>query len=377
MATFAPTTTDELCDVIAGAARAGGKLEICGGGSKRGIGNPRDADLLDMRGFADVIDYDPRELVLTVGAGTPLAEVEALVAGERQMLAFDPFDHGPMLGQGAGRATIGGVIAAGVSGSRRVSAGGARDQLLGFEAVSGRAERFVAGGRVVKNVTGYDLPKLLAGSWGRLAALTVVTLKVLPAPRVVTTCMLRGLEPAQAWAAMARALGSQAGPAAAAHLPFDGGQTLLRLEGVEASVSARLALLRTLLADFGSVESLDADLWDALRTLAPLGTGGALWRISIPARAAPRVVAKLESGRWLMDWAGGLIWTRTDADPAAIRALAAEAGGHAMLMGARPGVPTFQPQPSALAALENRVRRAFDPAGLFATGRFGDAADAH
>jgi glycolate oxidase FAD binding subunit len=237
-----PATTDDLCALIADAQATGTKLRLRGGSTKDAIGAPCEAQVIDMRGFAGVVDYDPPELVLTVGAGTPLAQIEALVASEGQMLAFDPFDHGAMLGNDGG-ATIGGIIAAGVAGPARLSRGGARDHLLGFTAVSGRGEKFVAGAKVVKNVTGYDLPKLMAGSWGRLAALTELTLKVLPAPRTQQTLVMRGLDPAGAVAAMARAMGSAAEVTAAAHLPDWRGEamTALRLDGFAESVAARAA----------------------------------------------------------------------------------------------------------------------------------------
>ena len=288
-----PANIDELCDIIAG----GGKLRLRGGGSKDAIGAPSEAQVVDMRGFAGVVDYDPPELVLTVRAGTPLAEVEALVAGEGQMLAFDPFDHGAMLGNDGG-ATIGGVVAAGVAGPARLSRGGARDHLLGFTAVSGRGEKFVAGAKVVKNVTGYDLPKLMAGSWGRLAALTELTLKVLPRPREKLTLALRGLTEQTAISAMAKALGSSAEVSACAHLPEAEGQggslTLLRLQGVGPSVAARAAGLEALLASVGATVRLaNADAeehWRSLTTLALLGSGP-LWRISVAPSAGARIAA--------------------------------------------------------------------------------------
>ncbi len=363
-----PATTDELCETIA----AGGKLRLRGGGSKDAIGAPTpDATIIDMRGFSGVIDYDPPELVLTVGAGTPLAEIETLVAGEGQMLAFDPFDHATLLGGEPGHATIGGVIAGGVAGPARLSRGGARDHLLGFEAVSGRAERFVAGAKVVKNVTGYDLPKLVTGSWGRLVALTQVTLRVLPAPRANRTIVQRGLDPSQAVAAMARALGSAAEVSAAAHLPdWDGAPvTALRLDGFAESVAARAKML----PEFETLEDGDA-LWRAVRHAAPLPVDRPLWRIIVSPSRAPRVLAALRDDPWLFDWAGGLVWAASDVDPQAIRTAIAGLGGHATLVRAeadvRATVPTLHPQPHALAALEARVRRAFDPDGVFETGRF-------
>ncbi|HWW65226.1 MAG TPA: glycolate oxidase subunit GlcE [Sphingomonadaceae bacterium] len=382
MASITPTSVAELADAIAGAAADGRALSIRGGGSKAGIGAPSDADILDMRGFAGIVDYDPPELVLTARAGTPLAEIEALLASEGQRLAFDPFDHGPIFGEAAGAATIGGIVAAGVSGSRRISAGAARDHLLGLRAVSGRGEAFVAGAKVVKNVTGYDLPKLMTGSWGRLAALTEVTLKVLPAPRETATWLVRGLGVADAVALMARAMGSQAGIAAAAHVPGEA-VTALRLEGFGPSVTARGALLERLLAETCRLElaaSVEAEaFWRDLRTLAPLGGNGPLWRVSLPPRSSAAFLEtpSLASAHWMMDWAGGLLWLRFDGDAALLRQAAEAAGGHAMLVrgdaALRAAVPALHPRPAGVAALERRVRRAFDPAGLFETGRFGDA----
>ena len=194
-----PTTIAQLADIVAQAAADGRKLELRGGGTKAGVGGPREAEIIDMTGFGDVIDYDPAELVLTVGGGTPLAEIEALIAQRGQMLAFEPHGDG---------ATIGGVLAAGVAGSRRLSRGGARDHLLGFKAVSGRGEAFTGGAKVVKNVTGYDLPKVMCGSWGRLAALAEVTLKVLPAPPEILTLAVEDLDALAAVARMSRAMGS-------------------------------------------------------------------------------------------------------------------------------------------------------------------------
>ncbi|WCT72466.1 FAD-binding protein [Sphingomonas naphthae] len=379
MAVHSPTSAEDVVAIVADAAAAGGTLEIVGGGSKAEIGAPaRTGDRIDLRGLSGIVDYDPAELVLTVRAGTPLADIEALVAGEGQMLAFDPFDHGPIFGGPAGASTIGGVLAAGVGGSRRVSAGGARDHLLGFTAVSGRGERFVAGAKVVKNVTGYDLPKLACNSWGRLFALTEVTLKVLPRPRETATRLLRGLSAEQALRAMATAMGAQAEVAAAAHRPADG-VTAFRLEGFGPSVAARLGLLDRLMADFGQtapagVEEADA-FWGDMRTLAPLGDG-TLWRISVPLLGVRALVAALEAAgaRLLIDWAGALLWAAIEGEASMVRDAAAAVGAHAILVrgseGERAATPAFQPQPPVLAALETRVRRAFDPAGVFETGRF-------
>lgn len=367
-----PADITQLCEIV---AAGDGPFRLRGGGSKDAIGAPSEAAVIDMRGFAGVVDYDPPELVLTVGAGTPLAEIQALVAGEGQMLAFEPFDHAALLGGTPGQATIGGVIASGVAGPARLSRGAARDHLLGFTGVSGRGERFVAGAKVVKNVTGYDLPKLVTGSWGRLVAVTELTLKVLPAPRARMTLLARGLDPAAAVAAMARALGSAAEVSAAAHLPaWEGGAvTAIRLDGFPASIRARAETLHQLIDGLDPLDD-DSELWDAVCHASPLPRDKPLWRIVVPGRNAPALVEALPGAEWLFDWAGGLVWLASDADPQLIRAAAAAAGGHAMLLRAdaamRATVPAFHPQPAPLAALETRVRRAFDPAGLFETGRF-------
>jgi glycolate oxidase FAD binding subunit len=377
---YRPGSEPELCEAVAEAAAAGARLAIQGGGSKSDLGRPiRDARVLDMRGFTGVVDYDPPELVLTVRPGTPLSEVQALVAAQGQMLAFEPFDHGPVFGRPPGAATIGGVVAAGVSGSQRLALGGARDHLLGLRGVSGRGEAFVSGAKVVKNVTGYDLPKLMAGSWGRLAAVTELTLKVLPAPRVTATRILTGLAPEAAIHAMAAALGSQAEVAAAAHLPGPAPTTAFRIQGFAASVAARCEALGRTLAAFGALHDPGVEgaaIWEALRTLDPLAGASPLWRINVPPSQGAEVVTQLEAAgaRWMLDWAGGLAWVALDGEPEIVRKAAAQAGGHAQLWRApealRAQVAPFHPQPAGLASLEERVRRAFDPNGVFETGRF-------
>lgn len=382
MAIHKPAGIDELVELIADASASGTKLELRGGGSKAVHGAERNSDIVDMRGFSGVIDYDPPELVLTVGAGTPLDEVEALVASRGQMLAFDPPDDGG--------ATIGGVVAAGIAGSDRLTAGSARDHLLGFTAVSGRGERFVGGGKVVKNVTGYDLSKLVAGSWGRLVAITELTLKVLPRPRVVSTMAIEGLDHHQAQAAMACAMGSAAEVGASAHLPASDDRpalTLFRLQGFAPSVAARCAALPGIVANHGATRMLPdkeaADVWRAIRDARRLFDATILWRITVPPTGGPKLVDGLApyAPRWLFDWAGGLMWVGLADEAAPVRQAAEAAGGHAMLVRApdaiRNRVPFQHPRSPGVMALEARVRRAFDPAGIFETGRFLDMPDAH
>jgi len=367
-----PRDAPDLAQIITDAGAQGIKLELRGGGTKRDFGAPREAEVVSLAALTGIVEYDPAELVLTLRPATPLAEVLALVAAEGQMLAFEP--------HGAPGATIAGTIAAAVAGSRRVTAGSARDHLLGFTAVSGRGEAFVGGAKVVKNVTGYDLPKLMAGSWGRLGAMTELSLKVLPRPRLAFTLVADGLTPQAAHTMMAAALGSNADVSAAAHLAR--GITLLRVAGFAPSVEYRCAALPGLLAAHSALRRLDeteaAPLWDEAMTGSAL-KGAVRWRVHLPPRRAPELVAKFGT-EWAMDWGGGQVWIALDDTSLALRKAAAALGGEAVLMAAasdmRARVPAFHPRAPGVAGLEARVRRAFDPLGVFATARFAEDADA-
>lgn len=379
-------------------------LEIVGQGSKRGIGRPAQTDAtLDLSGLSGITLYEPEELVLSAKAGTPLVEIEALVAANNQQLAFEPMDCAALLGGEPG-GTIGGTIAVNLSGPRRIRAGAARDHFLGFTAVSGRGETFKSGGRVVKNVTGYDLSKLVAGSWGTLAVLTEVTLKVLPRPEAETTLTIWGVETAKAAEAMSAALGSSGEVSAAAHLPntaavrvlgldpsdtADRGITLLRLEGVPPSIAHRRAALEGLLAPYGAVAVMEGansrELWRRVRDVVPFAVDGPcgtwdVWRISTAPTHGPelarRIIAEAEAEAYF-DWGGGLVWLavapRQDAGAAIVRRAVAVLGGSATLMRAgaavRAAVAVFEPQEPALAALTKRVKDGFDPKGVLNPGR--------
>jgi glycolate oxidase FAD binding subunit len=386
-------------------ALAEGKaLEIVGLGTKRGIGRPAQTDLtLDLSGIAGVTLYEPEELVLSAKAGTPIAEIEALVASKGQQLAFEPVDCGPILGGRAGGGSIGGVLAANLSGPRRIKAGAARDHFLGVSAISGRGETFKSGGRVVKNVTGYDLCKLIAGSWGTLAVMTEVTVKTLPAPETEETVLVHGLDPTRAAEAMARAMGSACDVSGAAHLPAAVAArvpvseiatartalTALRLDGVAPSVIHRREVLQALLKPFGELatvgEGVSRALWRAVRDAVPFAAGDAaaappLWRISTaPSRGAAlaATIAGHADAQALYDWAGGLIWLATapsdDAGAAAVRAAVRACGGHATLVRApaalRAAIEVFEPQEEGLAALTGRVKEGFDPRRVLNPGR--------
>ncbi len=420
---LAPTDADGLADAVRWAVAGEAPLEVIAGGSKQTLGRPvQSAATLSLAAFDGIVDYQPSELVLTAQAATPLATIEAALEAERQMLAFEPADYGPLLRASGGAdlrapggadlrapggadlrapggATLGGALACNLSGPRRIKAGAARDHFLGMHAVSGRGERFKAGGRVVKNVTGYDVCKLLAGSYGTLALMHEVTVKVLPAPERTRTVLVFGLEPAAALDALGAALGSAHEVSGAAHMPAEiaarsavsyvsgagAAVSAVRVEGFPASVEARCEALRALLGPFGAVEELhsknSATLWREIRDVrAFAGDSRPLWRLSVPpasgAAAAARV-AEAADVRALFDWGGGLLWLAVDGAPdageVAVRAAAMAVGGHATLV--RADAPTraaravFQPQATGLAALTARIKRAFDPTGVLNPGR--------
>ena len=387
-ASLAPGNESELGEILAAACADRRLVEVRGGGSKAGIGRPqRLVQTISTARLAGVIDYDPAELVLTVGAGERLDAIETLLAASRQMLAFEPFDFGPVFGQPAGSSTIGGVVAAGIAGSRRLSAGNVRDHVLGFTAVSGAGQVFKAGGRVVKNVTGYDVSKLMAGSWGRLAVLTQMTLKVMPCPRTRLTLTLRGLSLDQGASVLTQGLRSQADLAAASFIPASEGLAAMRLEGSSPSIEARARLLRDLFGGTGVLERLDEAaaerLWTSVRDGSMLGQGAAddvLWRVSLPLSAGGRVAGDLIKlgGKVMLDWAGGLVWALIPAMAAnRVRKIAEAAGGHAMMVRAsisvRQTIEALHPEAPGVAALAARVKTALDPNAILDPQRFSEA----
>jgi glycolate oxidase FAD binding subunit len=392
-----PRDAKEVEEAVRWALGEDKPLEIVGQGTKRALGRPSQTDLtLELSGLTGVTLYEPQELVLSARAGTPLAEIEKLLDDNNQQLGFEPIDYGPLLGQAAGQGTVGGAIAANLSGPRRIKAGAARDHFLGVTAVTGRGDTIKSGGRVVKNVTGYDLCKLFAGSWGTLAAMTDVTLKVLPKPETEATVIVAGLDDARACAAMTAAMGSSYDVSGAAHLPdhvaswFDGlpkseAATALRLEGHAPSVAHRKETLATAMKPFGAVAILDEEnsraLWRSVRTVKPFAAAARerpLWRISVaPARGHELAAAITPAAQMFYDWAGGLIWVTMpfaeEPDAAAVRGAIAEIGGHATLIRApaavRAALDVFAPEPAGLAALSKRVKESFDPKGMLNPGR--------
>ena len=368
-ARLVPRDAADVAAIVAGAVRP---LEAVGSGSKRQIGRPVDAQLLDLGALSGIVAYEPEELVLTASAATPLEHVERALEAHAQRLAFEPPDFGPLLGRERGQ-TIGGVLAANLAGSRRVTAGAARDHFLGFRAVTGRGEPFKAGGKVVKNVTGYDLPKLLAGSWGTLAVMTEVTIRVAPAPELDRTLVVAAGSIGECLALLGGALRSSHDVSAAGVDPRRG--ALLRLEGFAASVDARTRALCNELRCTPQ-EALEGgasrDCWHALASGAALAASPVVWRISVPPTDALQVLERLDTDRYLVDWGGGLVLAGFDLVDAQ-RVRAALTTGHATLLkapaAARAATPVFQPQAPAVAAVAARVRSAFDPRGILNPGR--------
>jgi glycolate oxidase FAD binding subunit len=392
-----PTSETEAADIIRNAAAENKALTIVGNNTRSGFGNRVEAsETLSSRNLTGIVAYNPAEMVMTVKSGTPVADVEAALVASNQMMAFEPMDHRAIMAT-TGEPTIGGVFAANVSGPRRFVAGAARDSLLGIRFINGKGEAIKAGGRVMKNVTGLDLVKLLAGSYGTLGFLTEVTFKVLPRSPAETTFVLSNLDDEAATHAMAAAMAMSVEVSGAAHLPEsiksgfvdgslpDGPATVLRLEGLAASVDARVQRLTATLAKLGSAKLLQRDesraLWSDIRNVLPYASNPSkpLWRVSVAPSQGHKLVAalRLEAGiDAFYDWQGGLVWMQMEAEPETDllrRYIKALGGGHATLMRApiREGIAAFEPLSAVEAALSKRIKDKLDPVGIFNVGKMG------
>ncbi len=400
MSVLSPSDAKETAEAVAWAAAEGASLEIVAGGTKRALGRPMKTDhVLDVSGLKGIVTYEPAELVLTVRPGEPLASINAELEKNRQMLSFEPPDWRALLGA-PGEATLGGVIACNLAGSRRVRAGSARDYVLGFSAVNGFGDIWKAGGKVVKNVTGYDMGKLQAGAYGTLSALTELTIKVMPKPETACTIVLRGLEDQSAIETLAKALNSPFEVSAAAHLPASavrrskagvtagqGAATALRLEGPRPSVAYRADALEKLVGRAARLDETETQaFWPEVGAVQPLLEQGPriVWRLcptpSMSPSVAQSILKALPSAEFYFDWGGGLIWLSLDAGQAGadagvaiVRGALKPAGGHATLIAApeaiRASTPVFEPLEAAAAALTERVKRGFDPRGVLNPGR--------
>ncbi|WP_281825838.1 FAD-binding protein [Jannaschia rubra] len=353
-----PKTEDQLAEIIRGANRP---LSVRGGGTRHqpGLGEP-----LTTEGLTGITLYEPGSLTLVARAGTPMTEIDETLAREGQRLPFEPMDHRALLGT-TGTPTIGGAVAMNVSGPRRVQAGACRDSLIGVRFVDGAGTVVKNGGRVMKNVTGYDLVKLLAGSRGRLGVLSEVSFKVLPAAATQATLRLTGLSIPRAVEAMAAGLSSPFEVTAAAHDP-QVRETWLRIEGMEGSVDYRAGRLAQVLAPFGEVERVDAAesdrIWRAVRDARAMEGEGDVWRVSVRPSRAPKIVERALADAALLDWGGGLVWLRVPLGTD-LRSRLGDFDGHATRLRG-----TFDPPPErpAVAALTAGIRYRFDPRGLFA-----------
>ncbi len=364
-----PHFETELAERIRGATSP---FEIIGAGTKRSIGYSVDGAILDLSSFNQILAYEPEELILDVGAGAKLSDIENLLSKNNQYLAFEPPDYSKLLGtKHAG--TIGGMVACNLSGPRRLKAGAMRDHILGVTAVSGRGEIFKAGARVVKNVTGYDVPKLMAGSYGTLAAFTSVIIKTLPKPEAEETLLITGLSDSEAVQTMSKAMQSSAEVSAAAHIPNQG--TYLRLEGIQPSIDYRRDnLMKLLNAKIEILKSESNQIWKDIRDVSMFAENQTydIWRISVAPSEAPLVIANLNvQKRYFFDWAGGLIWLEVPqgTDGALIRS--AFTSGHATLIRStiKSAQEIFHRQATAHAALSARVKNSFDPKNIFNPGR--------
>lgn len=392
---LAPPDEASIAAAVAEAARANVPMAILGNNTKAGMLRPvQAARSLSTRNLSGITLYSPNELVISARAGTPLAEIEATLAEHGQHVIAEPSDLGALYGS-EGQQTIGGVVATNLSGPRRIASGAMRDHVLGLRAVTGEGEAIHSGGRVLKNVTGLDLCKLLAGSHGTLAVITEVTLKVLPSPQSVGTVVLPRADAATGVATLSAALGSPFGVSAAVWLPAEAaaripglaglGQSvaLARIEDFAPSVAYRTERLRNELAGESETlgDELSRNLWRAVRSLAPLSirSGDAVWRISVRPSAGPAVLRSLSEAvgaRGYLDWGGGLVWIAAPATAeahAAVESAARAAGGTWMLMRApdalRTAVAVIPLEPPPLARIMRRVKAALDPRGVLNPGR--------
>ncbi|WP_458791672.1 FAD-binding protein [Yoonia sp. MH D7] len=353
-----PQSEPELAQIIRDAT---GPMHITGGGT-RPIGQITGTPLSTAK-LTGITLYEPGALTLVAKSGTPISEIETTLAAQNQRLAFEPMDHRALLGT-TGTPTIGGVIATNTSGPRRIAVGAARDFMLGVRFVDGSGNIIKNGGRVMKNVTGYDLVKLMSGAYGTLGVLTEVSLKVLPNVETTATYTLKNLDDETAIKALSAALGSPFEVTGAAHDPATA-TTSLRLEGFAASVDYRAAELTKRLAPFGTLSKSD-DTWTDIRDVTAFANqAGDVWRISVKPSIAATLGASLGATALQYDWGGGLIWALTPKGHD-LRAQMQTTQGHATLI--RGTGQTFHPEPAPIAAITAGLRAKFDPRNILNTG---------
>jgi glycolate oxidase FAD binding subunit len=361
---------DQLIEAVRAARAAGTPLEIIGAGTKRGFGRPVSATPLDLSALAGIVAYEPEELVLTLKPATRVAEIAALLAARNQCLGFDPPDWGPLFGAPPDAGTIGGTVTADLSGPAAIRHGRARDHLLGFRAVNGLGEAYKAGGRVVKNVTGFDLSKLMCGAMGTLGPLTELTLRVYPKAPLRAVLAVRGCGADEGLALLRRVWSSPLESTGLAYRSKDD-VALIRLDGEAEALAGKIAWLKAMPGAKPAEEIEDGDR--SFRALAD-GTGfittkSNIWRVSLPPANAAALIAALAPRDWYADLAGGVLWIATDGLD--LHGAAARHGSNAVLVraGEESSISPFAPEPPERAALTRAVKAAFDPLGLFNPGR--------
>jgi glycolate oxidase FAD binding subunit len=385
MTDIAANSEADVVEAVRAARDWKSPLNIAGARTKRNLGRAVASwgTVLDLSGLKGIVSYEPDELILTVKPGTPVSEITALLDAKNQRLGFDPADWGPLLGAPADKGTIGGAIAADISGSAAIRYGRARDSLLGIRAVNGLGEAYKAGGKVVKNVTGFDIPKLMCGAFGTLGPLTEVTLRVFPKPRHSIALTVGDLAPPEGLALLRTVWSS---PLEATGLSYVTGSTesgfsqagdvgkgaiFIRLEGAMETLKEKAAALRALLAGREASEIADGTIFKLIGDGSLLAEQKSdVWRATIPPACAAQFAAETGAQAWVADWAGGVVWLAVDGSHV-LHALAAELGGSAMLVRARDELraQVFQPPSADLLSLTRGVKAAFDPLGLFNPGR--------
>jgi glycolate oxidase FAD binding subunit len=390
---ISPKSENEVVDIVREAAERNSAFEILSGRTKRAMGRPVEVEtVLDISAISGIVKYEPEELVLNVRAATPLNEIEAALAEKNQMLGFEPADWSALLGVKPAKPTIAGTVAADACGARRVRAGAVRDHVIGCRFVNGWGEAIKAGGQVIKNVTGFDIAKLMCGAFGTLGVLTEITLRVTPKPAHLATFALKDRAPKEGFAALRRAAGLPVEatglsyvPAAAfenehAEIAGERGVALIRIEGTRPALDEKLALLRTAFAGADSAV-LDGETTASL--FRGIGNGAVfanretdIWRLSVPQSAAHEALTASRAQFWYADWAGGVLWLGLPADEptnARLRQITMTVGGYATLMRAtetaRTSLPVFETEAPARAELTRAVKAAFDPKRLFNPGR--------
>ena len=392
-----PEGESELIEAVKGAFEARRRCEVISAGTKRKLGRPVEADdVLDLSKLSGILNYEPDELIFTARAGTPLAEANAALAERKQMLGFSPVDWAELFGEEAGQATLGGIVSTNACGSRKIKSGLVRDHLIGCKFVNGAGEAIRAGGRVVKNVTGFDLPKIMCGAHGTLGALTELTFRVVPAPPRAPSIAVRDCTPHEGLSILRQAAGIALEPTGLAYVPATvcaespamiaaglhqtNGVALIRVEGAEDPSIDKLARLRNVFSK-QNLATLDDEttgaLFNEIGSGAPfVGRDTDIWRLTVPSSKAYEAVGESGASFWYADWAGECLWLSLPASrdiAEQLRSITAEFGGHAMLMraneNARGRLPTFEPEPPARAALSQAVKAAFDPLRILNPGR--------